>query len=308
MGTRWIGLDIGGSAVKTGAIQADGSSIAERTVGVPPGTSTGAMFDAMASAVVELAEGRLPPRIGVGVPGLLDRERGCVLVSPNLPWLAGADVRGELARRLGLAPENVRVENDANVAALGELWLGAARGERHVLVVTLGTGIGGGVVLDGELFVGAGLAGEIGHVTIDPAGPRCGCGARGCLETYASASAAIRRARERALPQEAPGDLELLTERARRGPGPERALLEEIGADLGRGLAAVVSLLDVRSFVVGGGFSAALDTMEDGVRRGLLERAYGERVAGIRLARATLGARAGWIGAAWLSGRPNPPS
>jgi glucokinase len=194
----------------------------------------------------------------------------------------------------------VRVENDANVAAQGELWLGAARGERHALVVTLGTGIGGGVVLDGRLFVGEGLAGEIGHVTVDACGPQCGCGARGCLETLASASAASRRARERGLPAAAPGDLELLATRARAAAGPERELLLEVGLDLGRGLASAVSLLDLRTFVLGGGFSAALDLLEPGIRRGLAERAYGERVASVRLVRALLGPSAGWIGAACL--------
>jgi glucokinase len=300
VGTRWIGLDVGGSAIKAGAIAADGSARVERTVPVPSQAATGEMLDLLADAVRGLATDGLPPRLGVGVPGLLDRERGRVLQSPNLPWLAGAEVRTELAHRLALPTAAVLVENDANVAAQGELWLGAARGQRHALVVTLGTGIGGGVVLDGELFVGQGLAGEIGHVVVDPAGPRCGCGARGCLETLASASAASRRARERSLPREAPGDLELLAARARAGAPAERELLAEVGADLGRGLACAVALLDVRTFVLGGGFSAALDTLEQGIRRGLGERAYGQRVDEVKLVRASLGASAGWIGAASL--------
>jgi glucokinase len=231
---------------------------------------------------------------------LLDRDTGCVRESPNLPWLENVPVAQLLGAPLDLAPARVRLENDANVAALGEQWLGAARGERELLFVTLGTGIGGGLILGGELFVGSGFAGEIGHVNIDSAGPPCGCGARGCLEQFASASAARRRARARALPADSPGDLERLTELARARAGPERDLLSEIGYDLGRGLAAVVALLDLRTFAFGGGFSAALDVLEPGIRRALSTWVFGGREREVRLLRACLGPSAGWIGAARL--------
>lgn len=296
--TVWIGLDVGGSAVKLGALTPAGERLGERSVEVEPGDDAEHILGAAAAAGHDLCAH--PAGIGVGLPGLFDRAAGRVEKSPNLPWLEGVGVRAILAERTGVAPEAIRLENDANVAALGELWLGAARGEEDVLVVTLGTGIGGGLILCGKLYLGAGLAGEIGHLTIDPGGLVCGCGSRGCLETLASATAARRRARERALPADAPGDLELLAEHARRAAGPERELLDEIGRDLGRGLASVVNLLDVRSFVLGGGFSAALDTLEPGIRRGLLEWAYGERVSRVRLVRAALGSSAGWIGAARL--------
>jgi glucokinase len=218
--------------------------------------------------------------------------------TPTVPGLSGVELRAELARRTGLAPRAIQVENDANAAAAGEAWLGAARGERHALVVTLGTGIGGGLILDGRPFSGEGLGGEVGHLVVDPQGPPCGCGSRGCLEALASANAARRRARERGLPAADPGNLELLVERA-RAPGAERELLLEIGRDLGRGLAAVVTLLDVRLFVFGGGFSAAFERLEAGIQEGLAERSFGER--GVRLRKAALGPAAGWIGAAHLT-------
>ena len=298
----WIGVDVGGTSVKLGAVTQDGEQRGERRVEVHEGATAEEIFAAVSDQALELASGtRLEDGgIGVGLPGLLDRDSGRVENSPNLPWLAGADVRGLLSARLGLAPERIRLENDANVAALGELWLGAAAGARNALVVTLGTGIGGGLVLDGRLFLGEGLAGEIGHVTVNGNGPRCGCGSLGCLETLASASAAERRAKERGLPPEDPGNLERLAARAREGAGPERELLDEIGRDLGHGLGVVLCLLDVRTFVFGGGFSAALDTLESGVRAGLSEWAYGTRVSAVRLLRATLGQSAGWIGAARL--------
>src|SRR5262245_3484352 len=257
------------------------------------------VFQASARALSELAHGPLAG-VGVGLPGLLDREAGCIRKSPNLPWLEEVPVAALFARHTGLAPDAIRLENDANAAALGEQWLGAARGERDLLLLTLGTGIGGGLILGGALFTGAGLAGEVGHLTVDPAGLACGCGSRGCLETLASASAARRRALERGLPADAPGDLERLTARARVRSGPERELLHAVGYDLGRGLAQVLALLDLRTFVFGGGFAAALDVLEPGVRRALGEWVYGERAARVCLVRAALGPSAGWIGAARL--------
>ena len=295
------GVDVGGSAIKLGVLTRDGSERAETSVPVQKGDSADELFARAGAELLELAHGTPLAGVGVGLPGLLDRGAGCVRQSPNLPWLENVPVARVLAGPLGLDSAKIRLENDANVAALGEQWLGAAKDQRELLLLTLGTGIGGGLILRGELYVGEGLAGEIGHVNIDPNGAPCGCGSRGCLETLASASAARRRALERKLPAEAPGDLELLTELARARPGPERALLEAVGFDLGCGLAEVVDLLDVRTFLFGGGFSAALDVMEPGVRRALREWSYGERIAGVRLIRATLGPSAGWIGAARLA-------
>jgi glucokinase len=166
------------------------------------------------------------------------------------------------------------------------------------LLVTLGTGVGGGLVLGGKLFSGpGGMAGEIGHVVVDPNGTVCGCGARGCLETLASATAARRRAIERRLGD----DLESLAAKARRSAGPERELFLDVGRDLGRGLAVALTLLDVRLFVVGGGFGAALDLLEPGVRAGIAERSYGRRADDLRIVAAALGPDAGWIGAARLA-------
>ena len=296
----WIGVDVGGSSIKLGAITPAGRRVAESQVAITSDGTAREIFAAVGDQVRWLArEGDLLG-IGVGLPGLMDREAGRVTHSPNLPWLEGADIRGTLARAGNVSEDRIFLENDANVAALGEQWLGAARGLRHVVLVTLGTGIGGGLILDGRLFWGEGLAGELGHVTIDPQGSICGCGRRGCLETLSSATAARERAIASGLPAEEPGNLELLSQRAREGAGPERDLLEAVGADLGHGLAAALSLLDVRTFVIGGGFSAALDVMESGIRRGLLEWAYGERVSAVDIRRATLGGSAGWIGAARL--------
>jgi glucokinase len=293
------GVDVGGSALKFGVLARDGSQRVERSLAVQKGASAQTIFGGAAHALREIGGDRFE-RVGVGLPGLLDRVAGCVRASPNLPWLVDVRVAEVLGEELGLPPASIRLENDANVAALGEQWLGAARDLRHLLLLTLGTGIGGGLILDGELFIGEGLAGEPGHLNVDPGGLPCGCGSRGCLETLASATAARRRALERGLPGEAPGDLVKLAELARARAGPERQLLEEVGYDLGRGLAQVLVLLDVRTFVFGGGFSAALDVLEPGIWRALREWSYGERVGSVRLLPASLGPSAGWIGAARL--------
>lgn len=236
-------------------------------------------------------------RIGVGVPGLIDPSSGALIACPNLHALEGRALARELARRLPQV--RITIENDANAAALGEQWVGAARGVDDMLLVTLGTGVGGGLILRGALQRGSGgMAGEIGHVVVDPSGIPCGCGARGCVETLASAGAAERRAKERGLPRHAPGDLAELADAARRAPGAERDLLFEIGRDLGRALGVVVSLLDLRHFVLGGGFGAATDVLEPGVRAGIALTSYGHRQSLVRIVPAALGADAGWIGAA----------
>lgn len=296
---RLVGLDLGGTSIKGGAVSEQGEILERRSVEIDRTLGASGLIDSLAALSRALGAS---PRVGLGAPGLFDRERGVVLESPNLAFLEGVALRGELARRLSLAESAVVLENDANAAAIGEHWAGAGRGEADLLMVTLGTGVGGGLILDGELYSGAGgMAGEIGHVVVDPAGLPCGCGARGCLETLASATAAQRRAAILGLPRGEPGNLILLAELARRGGGPERDLLFEVGLDLGRGLAGVLTLLDVRLFVIGGGFGAALDVLEPGIRAGLGERSYGRRLEHVRVVPAELGADAGWMGAARLT-------
>lgn len=292
---RQVGIDLGGTSVKAGVATAGGMLLEEHNY--DPGFARGpaAVLDTLAGIFRELGGG---PRLGIGVPGLLDRARGHLIASPNLPGFVDLPIKHELARRVGLPPEHVHVENDANAAAVGELWLGAGRGEHDALMVTLGTGVGGGLILNGRLYAGAGMAGEVGHLVVDPQGPPCGCGKRGCVETLASATAAKRRAIAAQLPPDAPGDLVTLTARARAGSLAESALLRDIGRDLGRGLGPVVCLLDLRVFVFGGGFSAALDLLDGGIREGLEERSYGGRSPDVKLLGATLGPAAGWIGAA----------
>lgn len=296
---RLVGIDLGGTGIKAGACDEAGVVLERRSI--PTGLADGpsAVLDRMAQLARDLGATR---RVGVGSPGLIDHALGRVLESPNLLSMQGVPMRAEIARRLGFAERDVVLENDANCAGYGEHWCGAGVGEDDLLMVTLGTGVGGGLVLSGAMYSGpGGMAGEIGHVCIDPAGPPCGCGRRGCVEQFASATAAIRRARALELPREKPGDLVMLAARARERDGPERALMHDIGRDLGRGLGMVVCLLDLRTFVIGGGFGAATDVLESGIRAGLRDRSYGDRLQGVRILAAKLGSDAGWIGAARLT-------
>lgn len=291
---RTVGIDLGGTSVKIGALDGAGRPLQSEEFQSQLELGPADLARRMAEAARKLGVGQT---IGLAVPGLLDRAAGIVRQSPNLAPIEGFPLRDELARRIGLEPSRVRFENDANAAAVGEQRAGAARGERDCVLATLGTGVGGGILLGGRLVIGeGGLAGELGHVVIDPAGPPCGCGGRGCLEQFASATAAMRRARAAGLDP----DLVSLTARARRGPGPEAELLAAIGRDLGRGLAGAAILLDVRCFVIGGGFGAAFDLLRPGILEGLLERTFGRDPGDFRLLPAALGAEAGWIGAACL--------
>jgi glucokinase len=291
-----IGVDLGATKIAAALVTRSGRVLAARQTLTLVEQGAAAVIERIAAEVRALASGAPGEVVGVGVgsPGLVDSRRGIVQRAVNMRW-----DEVHLARRLsehlgGLA---VRVENDANAAAVGEQRAGAARGERDFIMVTLGTGVGGGLLLAGELVVGeGGLAGELGHLVIDPAGPPCGCGGRGCLEQYASATAAMRRAAQAGLET----DLVALTARARAAEGAERALLHAIGRDLGRGLAAPAILLDLRCFVIGGGFGAACDLLSQGIIEGLLERTFGREAEDFRLLSAALGPEAGWIGAATL--------
>lgn len=296
---RLVGIDLGGTGIKAGACDERGKILDQRSI--PTGLADGpaAVLDRMAQLARDLGADK---RVGVGSPGLIDHAGGRVLESPNLLAMQGVPMRREIAARLGFSETHVILENDANCAGFGEHWCGAGVGESDMLMVTLGTGVGGGLVLAGRMYAGpGGMAGEIGHVCIDPDGPPCGCGRRGCVEQFASATAATRRAQELGLPREKPGDLALLSKLARGSDGAERALLDDIGRDLGRGLGMVVCLLDLRTFVIGGGFGAATDVLEAGIRAGLRDRSYGDRLQAVRILPAKLGSDAGWIGAARLT-------
>ena len=314
------GIDIGGTKVLGIALGAGDAIVAEVRVPTPTGSHAVAgddVAEAVAEVVAELdgavtrpADGReaVVP-IGVGAPGMVDR-RGRLTFAPNLPQGQGVDWTELIGRRLGGRP--IVIENDANFAALAEHRLGAARGHVHVVTVTLGTGIGGGIVTDGRVQVGAaGFAGEIGHMVIDPAGPACPCGRRGCWERFASGAGLKVLAREAALAgrlgqvvARAGGDPESVrgedvSAAAAAGDPAARRVIEEVGGWIGFGLANLACVLDPECFVLGGGVVQAGETLLEAARATFAELVEGgDRRPAAKIVPAAFGERAGAVGAA----------
>jgi glucokinase len=308
-----LGIDVGGTKVAGGVVAADGTVLATARRATP-GTSVPETEDAIVAVVEELVAGHDGALVGVGVgaAGWFDRTGDTVLFSPHLAW-RGSTLRADLAARLTLP---LWVGNDADAAAWAEYRYGAARGSELALVVTLGTGIGGGIVLDGRLQRGAhGVAGEWGHMRVVPDGRRCACGNRGCWEQYCSGSALGEAARElaasspaaaAALLERVAGDGARLTGEhvaaaAADGDPAARELVGEVGAWLGQGIADLAAVLDPDVVVVGGGVSALGELLLDPARArlDLALPGRGHR-PGPRVVAAELGPQAGLIGAADL--------
>ena len=307
-----IGVDVGGTKVAAGVVDDEGRILA-RTRRPTPSASPTDVEDVIAECVAELRAGHEVEAVGVGAAGFVDAERSRVLVAPNLTW-RDEPLRDAVSARIGLP---VVVENDANAAAWAEHRFGAGRGEAHLVVVTVGTGIGGGIVVDGRLFRGRhGVGAEFGHLQLVAGGRRCGCGQRGCWEQYCSGRALLREAREIADVRRAYGArlLELgegrpegieareVTEAAREGDPAALECFEVVGTWLGQGLADLAAVLDPGAFVVGGGVADAGELLLGPARRTFAARLTGTAYrphADIRAAE--LGNDAGLVGAADLA-------
>jgi glucokinase len=304
-----IGLDVGGTKINAFRVARDGT-IAERSSSPTPADDEAATL----STMVELARSLTTPdvtAIGVGAAGLVDAKEGVLRFAPNLAW-RNLPIAERMRDALGLP---CQVDNDASMAAYGEFRFGAGRGYRHLLLVTVGTGIGGGIVSDGRLFRGAnGFAAEIGHIIVEPGGPLCGCGNRGCWEQVAAGRAIDRMGREEAREQKhsilrrlAGGDPdevtgELVTQAAREGDEAARGILVEAGRRLGQGIAGLVNVLDPQVVVVGGGAIVAGDLLLDPARAAYLDAVEApEHRRRVPIVPAELGNDAGAVGAAALA-------
>jgi glucokinase len=310
--TLTIGVDVGGTKFAAGLVAADGTveALSRRE---SPARDTAAIADSIADVVTELSDGRDVVALGLAPAGWLDLERAEIMFAPNLAW------RAEPLRRL--VQERVDLptfmENDANAAAWAEYRFGAGRGARVLLMVTIGTGIGGGLVVDGAVFHGGfGVATEPGHMRVVPDGRQCACGLRGCWEAYASGTALSLRAREFAAetPAEAALMLDLaggeaaaidgprVSEAAAKGDVAALRSFAELGAWIGAGLASLASVLDPDVVVIGGGVSESphLDLDDVVAAFGPAESGTGHRPVP-QILRARLGNRAGLIGAADLA-------
>jgi glucokinase len=307
-------VDLGGTNLRAANIDRDGR-IHERVRTATPGSGTAEDVVAAIAAVVRECKSACSKRggqvrgVSVVVPGSVHVETGVVINAPNIPSLPGYELAPALERALG---RTVLLENDANAAALGEIWQGAARGHQTILCLTLGTGVGGGIILDGKLWRGAdGTAGELGHTSVDPfGGVQCGCGNVGCLEVYASATAIVRMTRE-SLAQHPNSCLHLilpddLTSKKIFGAateGDELALevFRRMGVYLGVATANFVNIFNPEMIVIGGGVSAAWDLFAAYARAEVMKRAFPVPAQRCRIERAECGDDAGLLGAAWLA-------
>src|SRR5436190_6676827 len=312
-----IGVDLGGTKISAGALTEDGAH-AHGMRSIATQAELGA--DGVVDRIVGLIEGVILDTIketgasrkdfrgiGVGAPGPLDREKGIVVVAPNLGW-RDFPLSDRITKRLNLP---VNLDNDANCATVGEWWLGAARGGTNVVGITIGTGIGGGLILNGELYHGSSdVAGEIGHTTIDVNGRHCKCGNYGCLEAYASGPAIATRAREALvredtaslLPSLVDGVLdnitaELVYDAAQRGDGLANEIVRDTARYLGAGIATLLNVINPDVVVIAGGVTAAGEALFGPLRTEVRRRAFKPAVEAARIVPAELPGTAGVVGA-----------
>lgn len=293
----YIGVDIGGTNLRGALFSAAGEVLHRfRSLSVidagrePFLASLGEGLDSLLGIADAL--GLSVQAVGVGVPGLIDCH-GLVHSSVNLPPLAGLQLRETLEARLGVP---VRCANDANLIALGESSSGAGQGLDSLMVITIGTGLGSGLILNRQLWEGSrGFAAEFGHVTVEPDGYPCPCGNRGCLEQYVSATALTRMGGGLAADE--------LARLARDGNPDAQRLFEQVGRYLGIALAGLLNTLNLDGIVIGGGVSASYDLLEPALLQELHQRTFRQIMHQVVVRRASLGDDAGLLGAARLAAR-----
>lgn len=307
-----IGVDLGGTNVKTAIVSTEKKIIAKESRPTDAADGPGAVMDVMEAAVRDLlaANGLTTDNVlaaGFGAPGPMNWQTGVVFSPPNLPGWKNVPLAADMQKRLGIP---CYVDNDANVACYGEYWLGAGQGAECVVVFTLGTGVGGGIVVFGKLLRGIdGTAAELGHLTVLRDGRRCGCGAKGCLEAYASVTGMVRTAldgwdsADTALKAMCGGDTEkldgkLIHEAAAAGDPYARYVFDETATWIGIGAASMVNMLNPERIILCGGMIAAGDMLFDKVRAVVRENAFEVPAKRCQILPAGLGADSGVIGCA----------
>jgi glucokinase len=297
----YLGVDIGGTNIKIAAVTARGRVVARGLVENDAHEGPARAFRRIHAAARTLAGSPGIDGVGIGCAGLLDRRTAVVQTSPNLPGWSRVSLR-TLARRYFSVP--VAIDNDATCAAYGEFSVRGGRA-RDLVMITLGTGVGGGVISQGRVVGGvSGFGGELGHMTIDPRGPRCRCGARGCLEAYAGSYgvvAAVRRAGRRRRRRAVPDSAWAVFARARAGDAACRDAVREVGEHLGLGVASLLNALNPGVVVLAGGIAGAFDLLEPHVRRAVKKNAFPQTARDAVIERSQLGTDAAVVGAALLA-------
>lgn len=311
-----VGVDVGGTAIKMALITPEGELVAKTQEPTPVALGEDGILQQIAAMMNELlhAHGYTMEQtrgIGVGVPGPIDAKNGVVLQAVNLHWRQPVHLKEKLEALTGLP---VAVDNDANLAALGEMWRGAGKGATDLVLITLGTGVGGGVIIDGNVVHGInGVGGEIGHITMTPQGGSiCNCGKTGCLETYTSATAIIREGRLAATNGTSPvlanvlatqGDIQAkdVLDAAKAGDTSSLAIVDQVALYLGLALSHLAIVLNPAKFVIGGGVAAAGEFLFSRIRDSFNRFVpFTYVVESTEILPATLGNDAGVYGAGWL--------
>jgi glucokinase len=315
--TRYVlGVDLGGTKISVGAMKADGTSQhAMHSLPTPAADGADAVVERIVAMIATTIADTIKETgaaradflgVGIGSPGPLDREKGLVITTPNLGW-TDFPLRDRVAAGSGL---RATLDNDANCATLGEWWIGAARGEQNVVGITIGTGIGGGLILNGKLYHGASdAAGEIGHTTIDSTGRRCNCGNYGCLEAYASGPAIANRAREALVltpdsivVEMAGGNpanitAQMVYDASAKGDELARDVVRETARFIGTGVANLLNIFNPSVVVLAGGVAQAGEDLFGPVRAEVRRRAFKPNVDACRIVPGALGGAAGVVGA-----------
>lgn len=296
----FLGVDLGGTFIKGGVVDEGGRVVARAAVATQAAEGQDVVIGRLHALLEDLARAcpagrKAVTAAGIGVAGAIDGTRGLLRFAPNLPGWSDVPLGRMLAERLGLP---TALENDANAAAVGEHWVGAGRDCSTFVLYTLGTGVGGGLVLDGRLWRGRdGAAGELGHVVIHPGGDPCGCGRQGCLEAYASATAILRRLR--AIPGAVAADsAPTVFRRAAAGDAACRRVLADAVEALGIAIAGMIHVLNPERILVGGGVAQAGEPLFGPLRDAVRRHALPVLAEGVTILPALLGEDAGLIGAA----------
>ena len=317
MSTNVVGVDMGGTKILSAVIDAEGNILGTAKVSTKADEGTSAVLDRIADSIQKaidksgVNEASIEA-IGIGAPGPLDPATGVVIFAPNLGW-RDVPLKAELEARTGIS---TFVDNDVNVGTLGEHAFGAAQGVQNVVGIFVGTGIGGGIILKGELFHGASkTAGEVGHIIVKAGGPRCGCGTRGCLEAIASRTAMAKQFRKAikkkgkksVLTKLTDGDLSVvrsgvLVKAIRANDKLTLKVFKKVTKYLGIGVGSIVNFLNPEMIVLGGGVVEALDdTFIDNIRTYAEKYALPDTLNGVQIVRAKLGDNSGILGAAALA-------
>ncbi|KJE27761.1 ROK family protein [Geobacillus kaustophilus] len=309
---RWLaGIDLGGTTIKMAFVTTEGDIVHKWEIP----TNTANRGEHIVADIARSLDGTLAQlggakerllAVGIGAPGPVEEETGMLYETVNIGW-TNYPLKQRLEEAMGLP---VAVDNDANLAALGEMWKGAGGGARHLLFVTLGTGVGGGVIANGAIVRGInGAGGEIGHMTMIPdGGARCNCGKTGCLETIASATGIVRIAKEKLTADDRPSELrngdvtaKAVFDAAKAGDALALEVVDEATYYLGWALANAANVTNPEKIVIGGGVSKAGDMLVERVAAHFRRFAFPRVAVGAKLVLATLGNDAGVIGAAWLA-------